>query len=90
MRGFREDSILGRCTFCKYTVREGEDKFAGKYAKATYSRWICGNCLIGMSDASAAALKGYEDGSEERAKIIKEVGYKIDQKTGKYQKVKSK
>jgi len=90
MRGLREDAVLGRCTFCKYTVREGEEKFAGKYAKATYGRWICGNCLIGMSDASTAALKGYKDGAEERAEVLKEIGYKMNPKTGKLIKVKSK
>ncbi|MDP6527687.1 MAG: hypothetical protein QF858_02300 [Candidatus Pacebacteria bacterium] len=90
MRGFRNNAVLGRCTFCKYTVREGEDRFAGKYAKITYGRWICGNCLIGMSDSVTNALKGYEDGAAERAKVLKEAGYEMDKETGKLQKVKSK
>lgn len=90
MRGFRNEAILGRCTFCKYTVREGEDRFAGNYAKITYGRWICGNCLVGMSDSVTDALKGYESGEAERAKVLKEVGYQIDKKTGKLMKVKSK
>jgi len=90
MRGLGKNSVLGQCTFCKYTVREDEERFAGNYAKITYGRWICGNCLIGMSDSVTEALKGYESGASDRAKVLKQIGYRMDPKTGKLVEVKKK
>ena len=90
MRGLSKDSILGRCTFCKYTVREDEEKFPSHYAKITYGRWICGSCLLGMSNSVTDAQKGYESGAAERAKILNKIGYRMDPKTGKLIDVKKK
>ena len=83
MRGLNKNSVLGRCTFCKYTVREDAEKFPSHYAKLTYGRWICGACLLGMSDSVTDAQKGYESGANERAKGLKEIGYKKEPKSVK-------
>ena len=89
MRGLNQNSILGRCTFCKYTVREDEETFPSHYAKITYGRWICGACLLGMSDSVMDAKKGYESNAAERAKTLKKIGYKMNPKTGKLTEIKN-
>jgi len=87
MRGLNKNSVLGRCTFCKYTVREDEEKFPSHYAKISYGRWICGNCLLGMEDSVMNAKKGADSGAAERAKAL---GYILDPKSGKLVEIKKK
>ena len=56
MRGFREEAVLGKCTFCAYKVTEGAKGWQDRSARITYGRWICGNCLIGMKDGVDEAV----------------------------------
>jgi len=89
MRGFRSDAVLGRCTFCKYTVREGEDKFAARYAKITHGRWICGKCLIGMREAIDDAETGYKKEQNARTELLDNMGYVMNPETGKLERKES-
>jgi len=82
MRGFRDGSKLGKCTFCSQAISEGDDKPASKYAKVTFGRWICGSCLFGMRDAVDSVIEVFEKEVEKDAEYL---GLKINPKTGKYE-----
>ncbi len=86
-RGFGDDAILGRCTFCKYTVKEGELKFPSRFARITHGRWICGNCLMGMKDVIEEAETIYAEEAGKRAELLRDAGYTINPKTGRLEKV---
>jgi len=88
-RGFRANAVLGRCTFCKFTVREGEAKFAGRYAKITHGRWICGQCLLGMRESIDEAELGYKREQSTRSELLDEMGYVMNPKTGKLERKES-
>jgi hypothetical protein len=80
MRGFRDGSKLGKCTFCSQPIEEGSDKPASKHAKITFGRWICGSCLYGMKDAVESVIEAFDN---ELVKLEKELPFKIDPTTGK-------
>ena len=87
LRGFAKDAVLGRCTFCRYTVKEGELKFASRFARITHGRWICGTCLIGMKEVIEEAEQVYEDESDQRNELLKEIGYTTNPETGKIERI---
>tara|TARA_R110000824_G_scaffold327643_2_gene514523 strand:- start:444 stop:716 length:273 start_codon:yes stop_codon:yes gene_type:complete len=80
VRGFREEAVLGKCTFCQHKVTEGDKGWQSLSARITYGRWICGSCLIGMKDgvdiaiANRAALPTIEDVSNSIVKVNPETG----------------
>ena len=82
LRGFRADSVLGKCTFCGHRVKENEDSTASKFAKIIYGRWICGGCLFGMKDAVESVVEQYDKQFEEDAQVQ---GLKFNPETGKYE-----
>ena len=83
MRGFRNNSKLGKCTFCAYTITEGEEKLPSKFAKITYGKWICGNCLYGMRDAVDSVIDEFDEVTEKANINLKNAGYQLDPETGK-------
>tara|TARA_R100001594_G_C3985530_1_gene251159 strand:+ start:628 stop:915 length:288 start_codon:yes stop_codon:yes gene_type:complete len=80
MRGFRDGSKLGKCTFCSQAIQEGNDKLASKHAKITFGKWICGSCLYGMKDAVNAVVDVLDKEMEESSKTPT---FKVDPMTGK-------
>ena len=81
MRGFRNGSKLGKCTFCSQHIEEGSAKLASKHAKITYGRWICGSCLYGMKEAVESVVEVFDKEFENINK--KDIPFKIDPTTGK-------
>ena len=81
MRGFRVDSVLGKCTFCGHRVKEDDDSTASKFAKISFGRWICGGCLFGMKDAVNAVVEQ----REKELDTVGEEGLKFNPETGKYE-----
>ena len=81
MRGFRTDSILGKCTFCGFRIKEDEKSTSAKFAKVSYGRWICGGCLFGMRDAVDAVVKQRDNELND----IETEGLKFNPETGKYE-----
>ena len=84
-RGFKEDAILGKCTFCSQKIQDNDARIPSKYAKITFGRWICGSCLFGMKDAVNEVVDAMEteQSAESVVDVIKDV-YKFDVETGKY------
>jgi hypothetical protein len=82
MRGFRVDSVLGKCTFCGHRVKEDDDSTASKFAKISFGRWICGGCLFGMKDAVDAVVEQYGKQFEKEAESK---GLKFNPETGRYE-----
>ena len=80
MRGFRDGSKLGKCTFCAQHIEEGSEKMASKHAKITFGRWICGSCLYGMRDAVNSVIEIFDKQMEEG---INSAPFKVDPVTGK-------
>ena len=81
MRGFRADSVLGKCTFCGFRIKEDEESTSAKFAKVSYGRWICGGCLFGMRDAVDADVKQRDNELND----IETEGLKFNPETGKYE-----
>jgi len=81
MRGFRADSVLGKCTFCGFRIKEDEESTSAKFAKVSYGRWICGGCLFGMRDAVDAVVKQRDNELND----IETEGLKFNPETGKYE-----
>lgn len=82
MRGFYKLAKLGKCTFCNHPVEEGSPKPASIYAKITYGRWVCGNCLLGMKDAIESVVEAYDTYAVEENEDSSEQ-MSVDPKTGK-------
>ena len=80
MRGFREGSKLGKCTFCSQHIEEGSPKMASKHAKITFGKWICGSCLYGMKDAVNDAIEVFDN---ELNNLEKASPFQVDPVTGK-------
>lgn len=90
MRGFREEAVLGKCTFCGHKVTEGAKGWQDRSARITYGRWICGSCLIGMKDGVEAAISN-RDAMPAVEDVINQVlegsMLKLNPKTGKLEVV---
>ena len=90
MRGFREEAVLGKCTFCGFKVTEGDKGWQSRSARITYGRWICGSCLIGMKDAVDVAVSNKES-MPDTNQILDEIyeigaGFSLNPKTGKLER----
>lgn len=86
MRGFREDAVLGKCTFCGHKVTEGAKGWADRSSRITYGRWVCGSCLIGMKDAVDLAVNNKEsmpDSNELVNEALEGSGLRVNPETGK-------
>ena len=91
MRGFREEAVLGKCTFCGYKVTEGAKGWQDRSARITYGRWICGSCLIGMKDGVDAALSNKEvmpSIVDIQNEVFKGSGVQVNPETGRLELVR--
>jgi|TARA_R100001530_G_scaffold79183_4_gene55270 hypothetical protein len=88
MRGFHKEAILGKCSFCRIGIEEDSPKFSSAHAKITYGKWMCGKCLLSMKemidDVHQAYTRDYLKRAEEEAN---EIGFKINPKTGKMERI---
>ena len=90
MRGFREDAVLGKCTFCGFKITEGDLGWQSRSARITFGRWICGSCIIGMKDAVDVAVSNKE-AMPDTKEMLEEVynigaGFRLNPETGKLEK----
>lgn len=86
MRGFREEAVLGKCTFCGFKVTEGDKGWQSRSSRITYGRWICGSCLIGMKDAVDVAVSNKEimpSTTDVLNEMLEDTGFEMDPTTGK-------
>ena len=60
MREPEAGTTLGRCTFCKDFIIEGNGNRA-KHATVQSGHWLCGDCVIGMKDVVFEALMDYTE-----------------------------
>ena len=89
MREPEAGTTLGRCTFCKDYIIEGNGNRA-KHATVQSGHWMCGDCVIGMKAIVFAALMDYTDtANRQKEKLVenlKEYGWSVDE-TGKLRKL---
>ena len=82
-------TTLGRCTFCKDFIIEGNGNRA-KHATVRQGHWMCGDCVIGMKDVVFEALIDYTTTAnkqkEEIVESLKAYGWSVDE-TGKLRKL---
>lgn len=82
-------TTLGRCTFCKDYIVEGNSNRA-KHATVRSGHWMCGDCVVGMKDIVFEALMDYtETANREKEKVVeslKAYGWSVDD-TGKLRKL---
>ena len=82
-------TTLGRCTFCKDYIVEGNSNRA-KHATVRSVHWMCGDCVVGMKDIVFEALMDYtETANREKEKVVeslKAYGWSVDD-TGKLRKL---
>tara|TARA_R110000824_G_scaffold6640_3_gene30711 strand:+ start:958 stop:1287 length:330 start_codon:yes stop_codon:yes gene_type:complete len=92
MRGFREDAVLGKCTFCGHKVTEGAKGWADRSSRITYGRWVCGDCLVGMKDAVDLAIRNKDsmgDSNEMLNSMLQGDGLRVNPETGKLEIVET-
>ena len=89
MREPEAGTTLGRCTFCKDYIVEGQSNRA-KHATVRSGHWMCGDSVVGMKDIVFEALMDYTDtANREKEKVVeslKAYGWSVDD-TGKLRKL---
>ena len=89
MREPEAGTTLGRCTFCKDYIIEGNGNRA-KHATVQSGHWMGGDCVIGMKDIVFEALVDYTDtANKQKEKIVESLkgyGWSVDE-TGKLRKL---
>ena len=89
MREPEAGTTLGRCTFCKDYIIEGNGNRA-KHATVQSGHWMCGDWVIGMKDIVFEALVDYTDtANKQKEKIVESLkgyGWSVDE-TGKLRKL---
>ena len=89
MREPEAGTTLGRCTFCKDYIVEGQSNRA-KHATVRSGHWMCGDCVVGMKDIVFEALMDYTDtANREKENVVeslKAFGWSVDD-TGKLRKL---
>ena len=89
MREPEAGTTLGRCTFCKDYIVEGQSNRA-KHATVRSGHWMCGDCVVGMKDIVFEALVDYTDtANKQKEKIVESLkgyGWSVDE-TGKLRKL---
>ena len=89
MREPEAGTTLGRCTFCKDYIVEGQSNRA-KHATVRSGHWMCGDCVVGRKDIVFEALMDYTDtANREKEKVVeslKAYGWSVDD-TGKLRKL---
>ena len=89
MRGFREEAVLGKCTFCGFKITEGDLGWQSRSARITFGRWICGSCLIGMKDAVDVAVSNKElmpSTTDVLNEMMEDTGFEMNPTTGRLEK----
>jgi hypothetical protein len=83
--GLVTGSILGKCTFCSSKVQQDNKNVCSKFAFVHNSKWLCGDCIVGMSDTVAHVAE-----QAKKYKVIldavgvdEEADFIVDVKTGK-------
>ena len=83
-------TTLGKCTFCKDFIVEGNGMKA-KHATVRGGHWMCGNCIMGLKDLVFGAFMDYQSESEkEKEKLLaelKQYGWAVNPDTGKLEKL---
>ena len=83
-------TTLGKCTFCKDFIVEGNGMKA-KHATVRGGHWMCGNCIMGLKDLVFGAFMDYQSESEkEKEKLLaelKQYGWSVNPDTGKLEKL---
>tara|TARA_R100001086_G_C11773095_1_gene241426 strand:- start:453 stop:743 length:291 start_codon:yes stop_codon:yes gene_type:complete len=50
MIGLRDGASLGRCTWCKSHIKDGDMITASRWAKIIHTKWYCGDCLLSLKE----------------------------------------
>jgi len=90
MRTPKAGTTMGKCTFCKDYIVQGDSNRA-KHATVKSGHWMCGDCILGMKDNVIEAFMDYQqealDEKEELLKKVGEYGWSVNPVTGKLQKL---
>tara|TARA_R110000744_G_scaffold2344_13_gene9567 strand:+ start:2152 stop:2448 length:297 start_codon:yes stop_codon:yes gene_type:complete len=55
--GLITGSILGKCNFCNNKVQQDNHNVCSKFAVMHNAKWLCGDCIVGMSEMVAHITK---------------------------------
>ena len=90
MRTPKAGTTMGKCTFCKDYIVQGDSNRA-KHATVKSGHWLCGDCVIGMKDIVIAAFMDYHNEAEQEKKEllakVEKYGWSVNPDTGKLQKL---
>jgi superfamily II helicase len=92
--GLKEDSVIGKCIFCAHRCKAGKLHHTGstnadRHAFCHNTKWICGDCAIGMHDRIVSiheSVKEKQEGMEallESMDDLNRSNFEIDMETGK-------
>jgi hypothetical protein len=56
-KGLTVGSLLGRCNFCTNKIQQDVKNVASQYALVHNAKWLCGDCVVGMSERVAETSK---------------------------------
>jgi hypothetical protein len=83
-------TTLGKCIFDNGVIVEGSG-LRSDYATLRSGRWICGECLLDLLDASFEAFIQQQKDSENEKQLliskVKKYGWAVNPETGKLQKL---
>ena len=90
MRTPKAGTTMGKCTFCKDYIVQGDSNRA-KHSTVKSGHWLCGDCVIGMKDIVIGAFMDYHNEAEQEKKELlaqmSEYGWSVNPETGKLQKL---
>ena len=83
-------TTLGKCTFCKEIIVEGNG-IRSKHATVRGGQWICGDCVLDFKDVVFSAFLDYhaeaDREKEDLLNKVKKYGYSVNPETGQLQKL---
>jgi hypothetical protein len=83
-------TTLGKCVIDTGVIIEGSG-LKSDYAVLRQGKWICGDCLLGLSDEVFGAFIEQQQNqkieSDNLLEKVKEYGWAINQETGKLEKL---
>ena len=50
MIGLKEGASVGRCTWCKSHIKDGDMITSSRWAKIIHTKWYCGDCLLSLKE----------------------------------------
>jgi hypothetical protein len=83
-------TTLGKCTFCKDFIVEGNGMKA-KHATVRGGHWMCGLCIMGLKNVVFQAFMDFQSESEKEKEELmaelKQYGWSVNPDTGKLEKL---